>query len=424
MQVSIQVPVVKGAHLAACIQSVLAQTNDQWQLSLLWDGGDTASREILESVARRADPRIRVFFGQPRGIAGARRFLAENSAGDLLLPLDDDDLLSRDAVATFLDAARAWPCAGIVRARRAFIDERGSPVREPDWFPFAPRAYTRGMTCDLFNQAQPYIVRRSAYLDAGGWHGFSDYSGAGEDCDMFARVEESSDIFLVDRTLYYYRQHPGRASLTLGSSAAFDMWRRIADQTLQRRELPLRRTNQEPPFTFGDRPAAHDAPPHRVTWIDNSTGSRATPRYTTGTIHAALDREAAPFFALGNGVRQPRPDAVDAMARDLLRANDDLVLAVVAPAETAGNPSLLVVARRYVLRAAGPACHAYESAAAQLIDLAMRARERRLHCRAAPTGPALNAAFATMTGADRRTIARRWGLAPGTTAGQESLRPE
>ncbi|HEY0512616.1 MAG TPA: glycosyltransferase [Thermoanaerobaculia bacterium] len=250
MIVSIEIPVVKGGWLIPCIESVLHQTSSDWRLSLLWDGGDELSRSILQRVERLGHPRLRVYYQERTGIAASRRFLTAASAEALILPVDDDDLLAPTAVEELLAAAQAMPWSGIVRARRDFIDEAGRRVPMADWFPFEPRHFDRGMTTDLYNHSHPYLIRRSAYDKTAGWRGFTDFQLAGEDCDIFLQIEEVATIELLDRCLYSYRLHPRRASNQLGPAAAEEMWRRLADQTLARRGLPLARVNEIQPFQY------------------------------------------------------------------------------------------------------------------------------------------------------------------------------
>src|SRR5256885_5318435 len=109
------------------------------------------------------------------------------------------------------------------------------------------------MVTDLRNHTQPYLIRRSAYERTSGWEGFEDFGFAGEDCDIYLKLEEVGTIELLDETLYYYRLHPNRASLVLTDEGAYEMWRRLADKTIARIGLPLKRLNQQPPFVY-ERP--------------------------------------------------------------------------------------------------------------------------------------------------------------------------
>jgi GT2 family glycosyltransferase len=256
--VSIEVPVFKGGWLQRCIDSVLYQTSPHWRLSLLWDGGDEESRRVLEKLQRRHHPQVAVHFGPNRGIARARRWLSEHSEGDFILPVDDDDALPCHAVERFLEVAALKPWASIIRAQRKMVNVDGKVQDAPPWFPFERRHYQRGMVQDLYNHTHPYLIRRSAYEQTSGWEGFADFRYAGEDCDLYLKLEEVGSIELLDEVLYYYRINDSRASLVLTDEAAFEMWRRLADKTIERIGLPLRRTNDKQPFEYErvPRPAA------------------------------------------------------------------------------------------------------------------------------------------------------------------------
>jgi tetratricopeptide (TPR) repeat protein/glycosyltransferase involved in cell wall biosynthesis len=254
--VSVEIPVFKGGWVMPAIESVLYQSSTSWGLTVRWDGGDDLSRRILETVQRLDHPKIRVHFGENRGIAYNRRFLTEHSVGDYILPVDDDDMLAPDSIEKFLAFAQAKPWSGIVRARREFIDEVGQPVVADPWFPFEPRHYQHGMVQDVSNHCQPMLISRSAYARTAGWEGFEEFRSAGEDCDIFIKVEEVAPIELLDDVLYYYRLSDRRTSLVITDRAAYEMWRRLADQAIARIGLPLKRANDRPPFSYDKLPRA------------------------------------------------------------------------------------------------------------------------------------------------------------------------
>ncbi len=250
MIVSVETPVFKGKWLTRCINSVLTQSSKNWILSLVWDGGDEQSYLILKELEEQNHPNIKVYFEENRGIANARHFLSERSEGDYILPLDDDDVLTADAVEKLLAFAEAKPWSGIVRGRRKFIDEEGRVVDEEPWFPFESRHYQHGMVTDVFNHSQPYLINRALYDRTAGWAGFEDFMFAGEDCDIILKLEELAPIELIDEVLYYYRLNPNRASDTLEVEGAHEMWRRLADMSIARMGLPVKRTNEVPPYTY------------------------------------------------------------------------------------------------------------------------------------------------------------------------------
>lgn len=313
--VSVETPVIKGDWLIQCIESVLAQSSSRWHFSLLWDNGDELARRILREVEELRHPRISVYYGEGLGIARARRFLTERSSGDYILPLDDDDTLAPTAIERFLEAASQLPWAGIIRGRRGFIDSSGNPVKMDDWFPFEPRHYLRGMTCDVYNHCQPYLISRAAYECTTGWEGFPEFKYAGEDCDIFLKVEEIAEIELVEEVLYHYRINQSRTSLGLGTEVAHEMWRRLADAALSRRGGLLRRTTDMQPFTF--EPVEENGYTPDVLFLTLQDGA--------GDLRQALEENAAPYICIiGEGVERPSRSVLHRLIQGLRTQDADL----------------------------------------------------------------------------------------------------
>jgi len=105
-KVSIIVPVCNGeAFLAECIDSVLAQTLDDFELLLGDDASSDSSRAIL---ARYTDPRIRVFLNEKNvGLFANLNRLTSHASAALVRFLCQDDALEPGCLASetqYLDA--------------------------------------------------------------------------------------------------------------------------------------------------------------------------------------------------------------------------------------------------------------------------------------------------------------------------------
>jgi GT2 family glycosyltransferase len=436
MLVSIETPVFKGGWLRQCIDSVLYQSSPHWRFSLLWDGGDDPSRRILEELEQRSHPNVTVYFAENQGIARARRFLTERSRGEFVLPLDDDDVLPFHAVERFLLAAERLPWSAVIRGQRKIIGETGEVIDTPPWFPFEPRHYQHGMVTDLLNHTQPYLIRRSAYDRTAGWEGFADFAFAGEDCDIYLKLEEVGTIELLDEVLYYYRVHPRRASLVLTDDGALEMWRRLADKTIARIGLPLTRVSDRQPFRYQRLERLHstihdidfviaadggnpDAPPPPVAQSLRRFGvsedalhpssrdpvdlGRASNR-TTRPIVCFADSNLAldgpePFETI---LRSMAADDVDLAAPTLVGGDGSIVFAN-PRFDEAGRPDggraaalgldrnrapidapwlcdQLMLMRREVWRAVGGFDPGYQRAHTAMVDLCLRARQRDFKC--------------------------------------------
>ena len=113
-KISVIMPVYRTeATVAAAIESVLAQTEPDFELVCVDDGSPDRAGEILASYAAK-DPRIRVFTQENRGLSGARNTGLDHAAGEYVTFLDSDDALPRHALATFLAAAEKTGASVVV----------------------------------------------------------------------------------------------------------------------------------------------------------------------------------------------------------------------------------------------------------------------------------------------------------------------
>jgi glycosyltransferase involved in cell wall biosynthesis len=362
MIVSIEVPVFKGGWLQRCIDSVLYQSSPRWKLSLLWDGGDQQSRQILEKLKRRKHPNVMVYFAENRGISRARRYLTEHSEGDFILPVDDDDALPFNTVERFLAVAEQKPWASVIRGQRKIIDQRGVVLDTPAWFPFEKRHYQNGMVTDLNNHTHPYLIRRSAYEQTSGWEGFEDFGFAGEDCDIYLKLEEAGSIELLDEVLYYYRVHQERASLVLTDWAAYEMWRRLADKTIERIGLPLKRLNDRPPFQY-ERTAVPAPTFNMVDFVRVSDDA-------TNGVNEGLRQTTRPIVCFVNASQNTDHSTQLGARLAIMRERDaDLVAA-----------ENWILARREVVNAVGGLDEGFGRAQPTMIDFCLKARQRDFRC--------------------------------------------
>lgn len=198
------------------IRSVLAQSNENWELLIGDDGSDD---ESLEEACAFHDGRIRVIT-QSRNCGKAimmNRLLTE-AKGHYILELDGDDWLAPDAAALLSDELDKNPDAGIATGRygcwertrqlgplwRRNVD---SGKHYSEWPPSLHQSH------EHVHPLVPRMYRKSSLLAIGGWWNREDRLGRiFEDIDVTTRLLKRSSLVRVDTVLYHRIIYGGSTS--------------------------------------------------------------------------------------------------------------------------------------------------------------------------------------------------------------------
>lgn len=102
--VSIVVPVYNTArYVEECIQSILSQTYKNVELVLVNDGSTDGSGDICKKYKTLSN--VQYIEQENQGVTSARRRGVEESHGEWIMFVDSDDVMTNDAVRTFLSNA-------------------------------------------------------------------------------------------------------------------------------------------------------------------------------------------------------------------------------------------------------------------------------------------------------------------------------
>jgi GT2 family glycosyltransferase len=199
--------------LAACLESVLAQTYPHWELCIA-DDASTAPRprEIIARYAAR-DPRIRVVWRAENGhISAASNSALGLATAPFVALVDHDDALPRHALAEVALALLERPDAAIVYSDEDKIDEAGQrfdPYFKPGWNPTL--ATGQNFVCHLG------VYRTDLVREVGGFR--AGFEGA-QDWDLMLRCAErveAAQIVHVPEVLYHWRSILGSTARGTGS---------------------------------------------------------------------------------------------------------------------------------------------------------------------------------------------------------------
>lgn len=216
MKFSITVPVYNvEPYLRTCLDSVLRQTYDDYEVVIVNDGATDGSMDVVRHViAEYAERKIVIIDQENSGLLQARRAGYMASTGEWLLTVDGDDVLVPNALECIAKKIQEYDpqviCfsysdnLGSNCAARAFADlefmrtgagDKLSLLRQ-----FLNMDLPNGMWCKAFNR--DLLSKGLDYATFGRLQ-------YGEDLLQTTELFDSaSNIVVIPEVLYYYRQNP------------------------------------------------------------------------------------------------------------------------------------------------------------------------------------------------------------------------
>ncbi len=187
--------------LTECVESVIGQTYQRWELCLVDDGSPSPHVwPLLQELATR-DPRVRIARRERNGgIVAASNDALTMAAGDVIALLDHDDLLAPKALQRAAEAFRD-PEVDYVYSDEDLVDPNGvrfNPFFKPDWSP--ERFRNQMYTCHLGAMRRELVERVGGFREG--------YDGS-QDWDLVLRVTElARKVVHVPEVLYHWRMLP------------------------------------------------------------------------------------------------------------------------------------------------------------------------------------------------------------------------
>ena len=112
-KISVIIPIYNTEkYLSECLDSVLAQTFQDFEAICVNDGSTDNSVKILSDYAAH-DGRIRIINQENKGLSGARNTGLDNATGEYIFFLDSDDTIPKYALETLLNIAEETKLPGV-----------------------------------------------------------------------------------------------------------------------------------------------------------------------------------------------------------------------------------------------------------------------------------------------------------------------
>lgn len=105
MKISVIIPVYNAeAYLKQCIQSIMQQTYQDFELIMVNDGSTDHSKDILEKLLPTND-KIKIINQSNQGVSGARNTGIIHATGKYIAFIDSDDFVATDYLESLMKAA-------------------------------------------------------------------------------------------------------------------------------------------------------------------------------------------------------------------------------------------------------------------------------------------------------------------------------
>ena len=203
--VDVIIPAYNAAkYLPVAIESVMAQTFEDWRILLVDDGSTDNTAEVVAPFLERLGPKIRYIKQPNSGVSAARNNAIRNATGEFLALLDADDVWLPCRLRESLKSFEGRPQVGVAYGFLSRITPDGTIV---DTFAqrqkngegrIAPYIYMRrvDMPCST-------ITVRKRCIDEVGM--FDETLAATEDRDLWLRIAFKYEVALVPEVIALYR---------------------------------------------------------------------------------------------------------------------------------------------------------------------------------------------------------------------------
>ncbi len=123
-KVSVIIPIYNAEkYLKRCIESVLKQDFEDFELLLIDDGSKDSSGHICDEYAKQ-DARVRVIHKENSGVSDSRNLAISKARGEYLQFLDSDDWITPDATGLLVRSAMENECDLVIADFYRVIGER------------------------------------------------------------------------------------------------------------------------------------------------------------------------------------------------------------------------------------------------------------------------------------------------------------
>ncbi len=229
MKVSFVVPVYNvEKYLRQCVESILCQTYQDFELILVDDGSKDTSPQLCDQLAIE-DSRVKVIHKQNGGLSDARNAGISQSKGDYLIFLDSDDFWrNKEDLQTLMNVAESHPECEFIGFNCSYYypetnnyrpwvpieDSLQTPMNGSKALVLLSSSGTMPMSACLKLISRKFLAENNILFKVG---------QLGEDTPWFINLlEKTSSCMFVNNYIYAYRQNVSGSITASGGERSFN----------------------------------------------------------------------------------------------------------------------------------------------------------------------------------------------------------
>lgn len=241
MKVSIVIPIYnKEDYIETCINDILSQDFDSFEIIAIDDGSTDGSRKICDNLAKK-DSRVRLFHTPNSGVTAARRCGVEQAEGNYIMFVDADDTLMPHAIRKLYNLIKKTQADEVIGT---FCNQHGyhSPVTHKGWANSEQLIYSIITNKNQFCVLWGIIFRKELLLDC---LNIPRDIYRGEDKMMQVKfLMKKPKVFFCEECVYFYNTGlPNNRRLTLDHAILYN---KILKDTLTLSENEFKNTWEIP----------------------------------------------------------------------------------------------------------------------------------------------------------------------------------
>jgi len=213
-KISVLMPVKNAAkYLEECIQSIISQEEENWELIAVNDHSNDTSKEILMDFQRR-DDRIKCFDNKGFGIIPALQTAYHKSSGQLIHRMDADDLMPKNKLSLLKENLIQIGQGNLVTAKVKYFASEGVSDGYQQYEAWLNDLCDRGLHWESIYKecvvpSPCWMVYREDFENCGAFQ--SDIYP--EDYDLcFRFFKHGLRVHAIQEVLHLWRDHTERTS--------------------------------------------------------------------------------------------------------------------------------------------------------------------------------------------------------------------